>query len=151
MSTIIPRQTVLLAIAACSILSLASCASGPTYSEVKAKLPPIEKNHGRVFVYRPQPFAAAGAALRPAVKIDGQTVGTSESGGFLYSDQNPGKRTVSLSTEVTREAVVDVLPGKASFVECSMEMGLLVGRIKPVQVAPNAGESNIQSCKLSSK
>lgn len=138
-------------LALCGALSFVSCASGPTYSEVKGKLPPIENNKGRVFVYRPQPFAAAGAAVKPAVKIDGQSIGTSESGGFLYSDQAPGSHTVSLTTETTRQTGVDVQAGKPSFVECSMEMGLLVGRVKPVQVTTATGEANIQSCKLSKK
>lgn len=151
MATRLLPRFVLSSLAATSAIILASCAGGPTYAEQKNNLPPIPANKGRVFVYRPQPFAAAGAAIRPQVRIDGQSVGTSKSGGFLYSDQSPGVRTVSLTTETTKQTSVEIQSGKPSFVECSLEMGVLVGRIKPIQVTTATGEANIQNCRFTAE
>jgi len=138
------RPIALLGLAIASI-SLVSCASGPTYAEMKSKLPPIEKGHGRVFVYRPSFF---GAAVKPSVKIDGQPVGTSEGQGFLYSDQTPGTHEVSVTTEWKHKTPVTVTSGQPSYVRCSMMMGLLVGHVMPKQVDATTGEAEMQKCKM---
>lgn len=127
-------------------LSIVSCASGPTYSEAKSKLPPIKSGHGRVFVYRPSYF---GAAVKPTVKIDNQPIGTSEGQGFLYSDQRPGTREVSITTEWKHKTPVTVSSGRPSYVRCSMMIGVLVGHVMPKQVSDETGESEIQKCKMS--
>jgi hypothetical protein len=134
-----------LAIAA---LGLVSCASGPSYAEMKAKLPPIPKGNGRVFVYRP---SFIGAAVKPSVMIDNQAVGTSAGQGFLYSDQKPGAHEISITTEWKHKNTFTVQAGQPSFVECTVTMGAFVGHIIPNQVTTATGEANIQSCKMEAK
>ena len=141
------RPIILLGLAVASF-SLVSCASGPTYAEMKSKLPPIEKGHGRVFVYRPSFF---GAAVKPSVKIDNQPVGTSEGQGFLYSDQTPGTHEVSVTTEWKHKTPVTVTSGQPSYVRCSMMIGLLVGHVMPKQVSAETGEAEMQTCKMTSR
>lgn len=136
-----PLILVLAVVSAC----LASCASGPSYSEVSSTLPPIAEGHGRVFVYRP---SSLGAAVKPSVKIDNQVVGTSEARGFLYSDQKPGTHEISISTEWKHKAPFTVEEGRKSFVRCKMMMGVFVGHVMPRQVDAMRGESEIQNCKL---
>lgn len=128
--------------------SLVSCASGPTYAEMKSKLPPIAKGHGRVFVYRPSFF---GAAVKPSVKIDDQPIGTSEGQGFLYSDQSPGTHELSIATEWKHKTPVTVTTGKPSYVRCNMMIGVLVGHVMPQQVGAEIGEAEMQKCKMTSR
>ncbi len=129
-------------------LGLISCASGPSYTEMKSKLPPIAKGQGRVFVYRP---SFIGAAVKPAVMIDNKAVGTSEGQGFLYSDQTPGSHEISITTEWKHKNNFTVQAGQPSFVECTVTMGAFVGHIIPNQVTNATGEARIQSCKMEAK
>ncbi|MFT4175391.1 MAG: DUF2846 domain-containing protein [Luteolibacter sp.] len=126
-------------------LGMVSCASGPSYSEAVKSLPPIPKGKGRVFVYRP---SSMGMALRPDIRIDQKSIGTSTAQGFSYSDQPPGKHDVSLTTEWTRKGSVQVQPGQASFVRTSLGMGLITGHLIPTAVEKSVGEREIQKCKL---
>ncbi len=130
----------LIAVSVC----LVSCASGPSFQEATASLPPIPKGQGRVFVYR---TSGLGAAVRPDVKIDGQVVGTSVARGFFHSDQPPGKHEVSIQTEWNHKNSVTVEAGKPAFVQCKMTLGLLVGHLIPNQVSPETGRAEIQECK----
>lgn len=139
-----PRSIALLGLTIASV-SLVSCASGPTYAEMKSKLPPIANGHGRVFVYRP---SFVGAAVKPSVKIDERVVGTSEGQGFFYSDQPAGTHEVSATTEWKHKAPVVVASGQPSYVRCSMMIGLFVGHVMPKQVSSETGEAEIQKCKM---
>lgn len=125
---------------------MASCASGPSYDEVKSTLPPIPKGHGRVFVYR---TATMGMALKPDVKIDDKVVGTSQARGFFYSDQKAGAHRISITTERKHESPLIVKSGEPAFVSSQLQFGILVGQIKPLQVVKETGESEIQSCSQS--
>ena len=145
-TTQIPRLVLTLAIAAfCG--GLVSCAGGPTYAEMKSTLPPLAKGEGRVFVYRP---ATVGFGVKPSVKIDDKTVGTSEGRGFFYTDQVAGSHQISITTEWKHKNTLDVVAGQPCFVECKMTPGLLVGHIIPNQVDTATGEANIQECKMGS-
>jgi len=124
---------------------LASCASGPSYAEAVKTLPPIPKGQGRVFIYR---NTSLGLAVKPAIKIDGQKVGTSTAHGFSYSDQTPGNHEVSLATEWKHKDSVKVTPGQPSFVRTHVTFGALVGHVIPTAVDKSTGESEIQNCKL---
>jgi hypothetical protein len=129
-------------------LGLVSCASGPTYAEVKSKLPPIPKGEGRVFVYRPQTI---GFGVKPNVKIDSKVVGTSEGRGFLYSDQLPGNHELSIATEWKHSSNFNIAAGKPSFVQCTILPGVFVGHIISEQVDAAKGEAEIQQCKMKGK
>ena len=126
-------------------LTIVSCASGPTYAEVKPKLPPIAKGQGRVFVYRPSSF---GFGVKPDVKIDKKVIGTSEGNGFMYSDQTAGSHEISIATEWNHKRQISVTAGQPCFVECSITPGLLVAHVTPSLVWAGTGESNIQECKM---
>lgn len=99
------------------IATLASCASGPTYAELKPKLPPIPSGQGRVFVYRTSTF---GMAIKPDVKIDNKVAGTSAARGFLYADQPAGSHEISITTEWKHKATVNVTAGQPSFVSSTV-------------------------------
>lgn len=123
---------------------LASCATGPSFHEAAASLPPIPKGKGRVFVYRP---SGLGAAVRPDVKIDGQVVGTSVARGFFHTDQPSGTHEISIATEWKHKNSVTVEAGKPAFVQCTMTLGIMVGHLIPNQVSTETGRAEIQECK----
>ena len=125
---------------------IVGCASGPTYSEVKATLPPIPKGQGRIFVYR---TALLGAAVQPKVKINDVVVGQAKPRGFFYADRLPGHYEVSATTEWKHKDELTLAPGQRRFVRLNMLPGLMVGHISPEVVADEAtGESEIAKCSL---
>lgn len=127
-------------------LMIASCASGPTYSEVKATLPPIPKGQGRIFVYR---TALLGAAVQPKVKINDVVVGQAKPRGFFFADRLPGNYEVSATTEWKHKDELTLAPGQRRFVRLNMLPGLMVGHVSPEVVADEAtGESEIAKCSL---
>ncbi len=130
---------------AASTLGLVSCAGGKTYAELKGTLPPIPKNQGRVFVYRP---SSLGFGIKPMVKIDNKEVGQSVGQGFFYSDQAPGSHEISLATEWKHKNTLQVQAGKPSFVHCKVVPGVLVGHIIPNQVDQAEAEPALNECKL---
>ena len=132
-------------LAASLLAAVTSCASGPTYAEIKHKLPPIPSGQGRVFVYRTTTF---GMAIKPDVKIDNKVAGTSAARGFLYSDQPPGSHEVSITTEWKHKNTVDVAAGRTSFVSSTVTPGLLTAHVIPNPVDAATGEAEIQNCKL---
>lgn len=142
------KQTCLknLALALVSSLCLVSCASGPSYAEVKGKLTPPAKGQGRVFVYR---TSGMGGLVSPAVKMNDVEVGTSQGGGFFYTDQPAGTHQVSITTEWKHKNTVTVAPGQNTFVQCKVTPGVLMAHIIPNQVSAAVGESEISNCKSS--
>ncbi len=128
-----------------SALALASCASGPSYTEALKTMPPIPKGKGRVYVYRD---TILGAAIRPKIRIDEQTIGTSTAKGFCYSDQSPGQHVVSLVTEWKHKDTVSVSVGQPSFVRTHVTMGAFVGHVIPTALSRSEAESEIQNCNL---
>lgn len=144
-SRLMNLPTITQAIVSVSVVVLASCASGPTYAEMKPKLPPIPKGQGRVFVYRTSSF---GAAIRPQVRIDGNAIGKSTAKGFLYSDQPAGSHEISMTTEWKHKNTVQVTPGLPSFVSTTVTPGVFAGHMIPNPVDTATGESEIRDCKL---
>jgi len=144
--THLPRLVLSLALAVFS-LGLVSCASGPTYEEMKSKLPPVAKGAGRVFVYRP---STLGFGVKPSVKIDDKRVCTSEGRGFFYTDQTPGRHEISITTEWKHKNTFNVVAGMPTYVECTMTPGVFVGHLIPNEVDAATGEARIQACKMAS-
>jgi len=155
-SSSLARRVVSLVLVA-STICLASCASGPTYAEMKSKLPPIAKGKGRVFIYR---GSSIGFLVQPKVRIDNIPVGTLQGRGFLYSDQPAGSREISIAIEWKQNKPVTVVSGQPSYVECMalpgvfvghILPGFLVGHIIPNQVDAARGEAKIQGLRYGQK
>lgn len=110
------------------LMWLQGCAAtGPTGSELGAKLDAVPAGYGRVVLFRSS--GMMGAALQPDLLIDGQVVGSSKPGGFVYADVGPGKRVISASTEAAARLELEVLAGRTYYVRSAISMGLVVGRI----------------------
>lgn len=122
---------------------LMGCASGPKYNEIKASIPALGPDNGRIYFYR---TAAMGAAVQPAVKLNGQVIGAAQPKGFFYVDRPPGNYEVETSTEVTRRLSLTLDKGQSRYVRFNISMGFLVGHVYPELVEDKEGERGIGNC-----
>jgi hypothetical protein len=127
---------------------VAGCASGPKYAEMKSKIPTMKPGEGRVFVYRDSIF---GAAVQPKVMINGVEVGTSQANGFFYVDRPAGDYKISGSTEVERSVSFVLAAGETKYIQSSISMGLLVGRVNFELVNAAGGETAVSGLSYTGK
>jgi hypothetical protein len=113
-----------------AIVALTGCAaSGPKFAEMQASTPTLNADQGRVFFYRKG--SMFGAAIQPALKLDGKEVGKSQPGGYFYVDAASGSHEASASTEATNKVSFVLAKGEVKYVRTSPQMGLLAGHIVP--------------------
>jgi len=127
---------------ACFLASLAACASGPKYSEVKSAIPTIPADQGRIYVFRSN--SMVGAAIQPDVMLNGEKIGESKPGGFFYVDRPAGNYEIATSTEVEKKVTFVLEKGDAKYVKTSIGLGLFVGRVHPELIDPKQGQTEIE-------
>ncbi|HVM81812.1 MAG TPA: DUF2846 domain-containing protein [Stellaceae bacterium] len=125
------------------LMLLAACASGPKFSEVQEKLAARPADSGRIYVYR---TAIIGAAVQPAVKLNGEVIGSAVPQGFFYVDRPAGTYEVSTATEVTRNLSLTLEPGQTRYVRLGISIGFVVGHVYPELVDDTVGSAEIQQC-----
>lgn len=129
-----------------AVIALTGCAaSGPKFSAMQASTPAVNADQGRVYFYRKD--SMFGAALQPAVVMDGAEVGKSQPGGYFYVDAPSGSHEASTSTEATNKVSFVLEKGEVKYVRTAPSIGLLVGRVVPELV--NADEANKELNDLS--
>lgn len=131
-----------------AICGLSACASGTPMQESREAAAPIPKDMGRIVVYR---TGIMGTAIQPGVAVDGAYKGKCVPRGAFSVDVKPGNHVVSAETEVKKEALVNVNSGQASYVRCSIGMGLMVGRPVLEVVPPATGKSESASLAFTGK
>ena len=134
-------------LARCAIIAtlmvLVGCsASGPRFQRVS----PIPAGKGVVYVYRKSAFVGCG--VYGTLKVNDQPVTKVKNGGYYPCICTPGTVELSVSTETTNTATVDVAPASEHYVKTTVGMGILVGRLYLTEVMPSTGESEIAGCKL---
>lgn len=128
-----------------AILFLSACASGPKYKEYAASLPKPKKGESRVWFYR---TAVVGAAVQPAVYLNGQKVGTAKPKGYFYTDRPAGTYEVKCTTEWTHKCQFSLAPDSEKFVKLNMGMGFFVGHVIPREESPIKALDEIQDLHL---
>ena len=123
---------------------LVGCASGPGYQEHAAQMQPVGDGNGRIYMYRK---SALGAAVQPAVRVNGEEVGKAKPKGFFYVDLAPGTYDISASTEAERNLNLTLDAGEEKYVRLEIKMGAFVGHVKPVLVDKAVGMEEIQKMK----
>jgi hypothetical protein len=108
---------------------LASCATGPRYSEVETKIPAQSAGQGRIYFYRAT--NVIGSAIQPEVLLNGEKVGRSIPSGYFFVDRPPGDFEVKLTTEVERKLSFKLQFGEQRYVRMHVELGALVYRVFP--------------------
>jgi hypothetical protein len=135
------RLTLVLCVAA-----LAGCASGPKFSEMQSKIPALKANEGRIYVYRDSIF---GAAMVPAVYVNGQEVGRSLANSFFFIDRPPGEYKVSATTEVEKSVSLALAAGESKYVKVSIGFGLFAGRPNFELINEAGAKAALQSLSFS--
>lgn len=135
---VITRTLLMLAAAAV----LAGCAAtGPRYTDVAARIPPLAPDKGRIYFMRADTLF--GAAVTADIRLNGDVVGKSERGGFLYVDRSPGNYTVATTTETEKHLTFTLAPRQTRYVRTRVSLGLMVGRVVPELVSPSVAKSEI--------
>lgn len=129
-------------------LSMAACASGPTFSEMSGKIPTLDGGNGRIYVYR---TTALGAALQPSVKVNGEVVGDAVPRGFFYVDRPAGSYKITTSTEVERNLSLTLDSGQTRYVRLGISIGFLVGHVYPELVDDAEGQKDIADLHYTGK
>ncbi|MDJ0793632.1 MAG: DUF2846 domain-containing protein [Woeseiaceae bacterium] len=137
------RKAGLLALLA-TVVAFAGCASGPAFEEYESQMQAVGDGKGRIYMYRP---SSLGAAVKPAIRVNGDAVGTSSAKGFFYVDLPPGDYTIAASTEAKRSLDVTLDAGEEMYVRLEMKMGAFVGHVKPVLVEASVGKEEIKKTK----
>jgi hypothetical protein len=131
----------------CAFLPLlAACASGPTFADLHASEPTVSADSGRIYLYRTAPFLGGGAAVQPAIKVDGIKVGDAVPGGYFYIDKPAGTYKISTATETEESVNMTVAAGDTRYVRFDISMGLLIGHISPSIIDPQQGAQEIKEC-----
>jgi hypothetical protein len=119
-----------------------ACATGPKHAEVSATIPTLKADQGRVYFYRSG--SMVGAAVQPAILVNGREVGASKPGGFFFVDLPPGPVEVSTATEVEKKASFVLDRGQTRYVRTVIGLGLFVGRVYPELVDVSVGEAELK-------
>lgn len=142
------KKLLVLATLAVALLALTGCATGPGYAQMANTIPPVPADKGRIYFYRP---SMLGAAVQPAVRLDGKEVGTAKSQGFFYVDAEPGSHFVETTTEVSRRLSFTLEKGQTRYVKLSISMGFAVGHVYPQLVDDAVGQKEVADCKYIGK
>jgi hypothetical protein len=118
------------------------CASGPQYKDVASSIPTLNEAQGRIYFYRSS--SMLGAAIQPAINLNGQAVGKSQPGGFFFVDEPAGQYVVSTTTETEKTLSFKLDAGETKYVKTSVGFGLLVGRIVPTLESSDEATKSIE-------
>ena len=135
------KQIIFLGVVGLLILSCAT--SGPKYSEMADSIPTLSNENGRVYIYR---TSVLGAAIQPAVEMDGKVVGKAVPKGFFYVDCTSGNHRIATSTEVERELTFHIGEGQTRYVRLNVSLGFFVGHVYPDLIEQEEAVSEIGDC-----
>jgi hypothetical protein len=101
--------------------------------------PSLPKDKGRIYFYR---LAKVwGAALRPKIRLNGETIGRPLGGRFFFKDVDPGTYEIAIRTEALRKVVLTISAGQTQYVRMSVGFGWLIGRFRLEPVDSETGET----------
>lgn len=128
---------------------LSACASGPKLSEMQSSIPALKPSEGRIYFYRSS--SMMGAAIQPAITLNGAEVGSSKPGGFFYVDRAPGAMEVATATEVEKKLTFTLAAGQTRYVRTRVGFGIVAGRVYPELVDNAEGEKEIADASYTGK
>ena len=122
-----------LGLALTTTLILTGCSTpGPKFTDYRATLPPPAAGMSRIWFYRNS--IMFGDAMIPYIKLDGTNVARTMPDTFYQAEVTPGLHKVSVSTEATKEVMVNVRTNEDAYVNFYVVPGILVGRVVPTVV-----------------
>jgi hypothetical protein len=129
------------AVAIATSMLLSACAtSGPKFSEMASSMSAATQGMGRIYFYR---TTVLGAAVQPAVRLNGEVVGKAVPNGFFYADRPAGNYQVATETEVERKLTFTLDAGQVRYVRLNISMGFFVGHVYGELVDEAKGQAEI--------
>lgn len=92
------HQFIFLIVAVLTGLS-GACASSTSSVKLKAELPALATDEGRIYIYTP--FRDFARNFQPRVLVNGKSIGHSRPGTFLVLDQPSGEYTIEAAKEAS--------------------------------------------------
>lgn len=136
-----------LALAGAFAAVLAGCATGAKYTEMASSIPTLKPGEGRVYFIRTS--SMVGGALQPEIRLNGQPVGVSQSGGFFYVDRPAGNYVAAASTETEKTLSFTLAAGETKYVRSSVSLGVMVGRLILELETPEKGKAELANLSYS--
>jgi hypothetical protein len=137
-----------LVFALASLVTLAACASGAGYKDAANSFTKVPEGNGRIFFYR---ATSLGAAVQPAVNLNGEKVGSAVPNGFFYVDRPPGDYEVTTTTELKKSLTFHLDADETRYIRLNISMGILVGHVYPELIDPTVAVPEIEKTKSVSK
>ena len=128
------------------ILALFGCATGPKLADSQSLIPAQLPTSSRVFVYRLP--ALQGAAIQPAVMLDGTPVGKARPGGVFFVDVEPGQHIVSVKGDDELILPLVARAGGIQYVRLMIEPATWTTNIRPVLVEEEIASHEMKSLAL---
>lgn len=118
--------------------------SHQTYATLHASEPPLDPANGRIYLYREG--GIMGAAVQPAIRVNGEKVGESSPGDYFYIDRPAGTYSISTKTEKSEELSVPLEAGQSVYVKTEVSMGFFVGHVIPSIIDAATAADEIKDC-----
>lgn len=106
-------------LAVTALVLVAGCATGPTYQDLEASMPPPPAGQGRLFVYMTD--ATEVPSFFPQLWLDGAPLGTLRTGTYLTADRPAGLHV--LEVHVREEAAAFGSQGKTEPIQLVFDPG----------------------------
>jgi hypothetical protein len=115
-----------------------------SYATLHASEPTLDPANGRIYLYREG--GIMGAAVQPAIRVNGEKVGDSSPGDYFYIDRPAGTYSISTKTEKSEELSVPLAAGQSVYVKFEVSMGFFVGHVLPSVVDAGKAADEIKDC-----
>jgi len=119
---------------------LSAGATGQTPQKSANREPPLAAGQGRIYFYR---TSTRAPLVRPAVKLNGEAVGSAEPKAAFFVDRNPGDYAIEASTG-EKKLWLSLAAGEAMFVRLQVTFGVIGGSVVPELVSRETGRSEMK-------
>ena len=139
--SLVMKKKIIIVIQFLLIIFLASCATGPKFSEIDSKTILLDKDKSQVVVYRSGVFAFL---IQPTIYFDGKKTGACEPNGVFIINTDEGKHTIMAATETDAVLDIQTLKNERVYIKCEIGMGILIGRPKLSIINPKVANDFIK-------
>lgn len=139
------KKLLVLATVTLSLIGCASVPLGDVQKDTAAKQFSTNPDKAGVYIYRNETF---GAAIKMDVAVDNTPIGQTASKTYFYTEVEPGKHTVTSTSENTDTLEFDTVAGKLYFIWQEVKMGALYARTKLHLVGDAEGQKGVLESKL---
>jgi len=120
---------------------LSAGATGQTPQKSADGAPPLAAGQGRIYFYR---TSTRAPLVRPAVKLNGEAVGSAEPKAAFFVDRAPGDYEIEASSG-EKKLRLSLAAGEVMFVRLKVTFGVIGGSVVPELVSRETGRSEMKA------